>query len=440
MIGVSFIMTVYNKRPYLTDVLAAVRRQRGDFAREYVIVDDGSTDGSLALIRDLTAGWENCRIIPQQNQGASAAMNNAVAGASLAYLKLVDADDVLAPNATRRLLDAMTESGAVLAIGTGKVYQPGQTFAWPDDNAPVAWQLMRAPFKRMLRSNALMHPSTMLLRREDYLRVGGADESVCCQDYSIALPLAQLGDFVYLPAVIASQPVAAPGRLTDTQARILHDVTMALGHFIDRSPGAVGAPARLCGAARVIARDAMGAPARTHWRRPALRRDHRRGAAQSRARPGENHPRLLRSLRLSPAGAGLHAGAVSRRGSAGRLRARRRPGHLAAARNPPRCKSERPDGAGLRRCRKRELRVGLWLRACSWGFHAPSRRVSTGRSRVGVSAAPASTCASWPSTSTSGRSELRQIPRCRWLTIYSASVGRELSLRSWMAHGGQPEG
>lgn len=236
MIGVSFIVTVYNKRPYLTDVLAAVRGQRGDFAREYVIVDDGSTDGSLDLMRDLTAGWENCRIIPQQNQGASAAMNNAVAAASLSYLKLVDADDVLAPNATRRLLDAMTESGAVLAIGTGNVYQPGRTFAWPGDDAPVAWQLVRAPLKRMLRSNALMNPSTMLLRREDYLRVGGADESVCCQDYSIALPLAQLGDFVYLPAVIASQPVAAPGRLTDNQARILHDVTMALGHFIDRHP------------------------------------------------------------------------------------------------------------------------------------------------------------------------------------------------------------
>ena len=65
MIGVSFIITVYNKRPYLTDVLAAVRGQRGDFNREYVIVVDGSTDGSLDLMRDLTAGWENCRSKPK---------------------------------------------------------------------------------------------------------------------------------------------------------------------------------------------------------------------------------------------------------------------------------------------------------------------------------------------------------------------------------------
>lgn len=235
MSGVSFIVTVYNKRPFLSDVLGAIASQQGDFDREYVIVDDGSTDGSLDLVRSLTGGWPNCTIIAQKNAGASAAMNAAVAAASLPYLKLVDADDVLAPNATRRLLDVLDESGAVLAIGTGDTYTPGQPIRWPDDEA-VRPELLRNPLWRMLQANTLMNPTSMLLRRADYLRVGGADEAVCCQDYSIALPLAQLGDFVYLPAVVAMQPVAAPGRLTDNQARILHDVTMALGHFVERHP------------------------------------------------------------------------------------------------------------------------------------------------------------------------------------------------------------
>jgi glycosyltransferase involved in cell wall biosynthesis len=232
--GVAFIVTVYNKWPFLPDVLAAVRRQKGDFDREYVIVDDGSTDGSLGLLRELTADWPNCSVITQKNAGASAAMNAAVAAATMPYLKLVDADDLLAPNATRRLLDALTESGAVLAIGDGALYELGREPDWPGDDTPVAWELLHAPLKRMLRSNTLMNPTAMLLRRQDYLRVGGADETVCCQDYSIALPLARLGDFVYVPAVIACQPVSAPGRLTDNQARILHDVTLALAHFVER--------------------------------------------------------------------------------------------------------------------------------------------------------------------------------------------------------------
>jgi glycosyltransferase involved in cell wall biosynthesis len=239
--GVSFIVTVYNKRPFLPDVLAALRAQRGNFAREYVVVDDGSTDGSLDCVRAITAGWPGCKVITQPNAGASAAMNTAVAAATLPYLKLVDADDILAPSATEQLLSALIESGAILALCSGNVYELGRPPAWSDpawsdDERPATWQLLRSPLRRMLRNNTLMNPSTMLLRREDYLRVGGADEAVCCQDYSLALPLAQLGDFVYVPAALVSQPIAAPGRLTDNQARILHDVTMALGHFVERHP------------------------------------------------------------------------------------------------------------------------------------------------------------------------------------------------------------
>ena len=234
--GVSFIVTIYNKRPFLPQVLAAVRGQLGDFAREYVIVDDGSTDGSLALVRELTADWEDCRIVAQENRGSSGAMNAAVAAATLPYLKLVDADDVLAPNATRWLLDAMTESGAVLAIGQDAPYELGQAIDWPEGDEPPEWRRIAAPLKEMLRTNALMNPTMMLLRRDDYLGVGGADEAVCCQDYSLALPLAQRGDFVQVPAVVCCIPVAAPGRLMDNQARILHDITMALGHFVERHP------------------------------------------------------------------------------------------------------------------------------------------------------------------------------------------------------------
>lgn len=236
MSGVSFIVTVYNKLPFLSGVLAAIRAQRGDFAREYVLVDDGSTDGSLDFLRRATAAWESCRIIAQRNRGASAAMNAAVAAATLPYLKLVDADDILAPDATLRLYSALTESGAILAIGRGAHYELGQARNWTSHDAPVEWRLLHKPLKRMLHSNTLMNPTAMLLRRDDYLRVGGADEDVCCQDYSIALPLSQLGDFVYVPTIVALQPVSAPRRLTDNQARILHDVTMALGHFVACHP------------------------------------------------------------------------------------------------------------------------------------------------------------------------------------------------------------
>lgn len=231
--GVSFIVTVYNKRPFLPTVLAALAAQTGGFAREYVFVDDGSTDDSLAYLRAETAAWPNCRIVAQANLGASAAMNRAVGASTQPYLKLVDADDLLVPDATRWLLDALDKSGAVLAYGASAIYQPGQPIAWPVAPNTPAWDVTMAPLRQTIRGSTI-NPSQMLLSRAAYLGVGGADETVVCQDYSLALPLARLGSFVGVNAVVALMPSTAPGRLSDNPARILHDVTRALGNFVAR--------------------------------------------------------------------------------------------------------------------------------------------------------------------------------------------------------------
>ena len=50
MTRVSYVVTVYNKAPYLPFLLDGLARQQGGFAREFVFVDDGSSDGSLEAL------------------------------------------------------------------------------------------------------------------------------------------------------------------------------------------------------------------------------------------------------------------------------------------------------------------------------------------------------------------------------------------------------
>src|SRR5487761_931235 len=107
MSGVSFIVTVFDKRDYLPRVVAALARQAGPFEREFVFVDDGSADGSGELIAELTRGWRDTVVILRQaNGGASAATNAGARRASHTWLKLVDGDDLLVPGATAHLLEA----------------------------------------------------------------------------------------------------------------------------------------------------------------------------------------------------------------------------------------------------------------------------------------------------------------------------------------------
>ena len=93
MPGVSFVITIYNKAPYLAAVLPALGGQSGNFEREFIFVDDGSTDGSADLIEQKTADWPHAvDVIRQPNAGASKATNTGVDAASLPWIKLVDGE------------------------------------------------------------------------------------------------------------------------------------------------------------------------------------------------------------------------------------------------------------------------------------------------------------------------------------------------------------
>lgn len=91
-VTVSFVLPVYNAACYLRQCLESVLRQSlPDF--EIVLVNDGSTDNSLALCREYETEYEFIHVIDQPNQGVSAARNQGIADAKGKYICFLDADD-----------------------------------------------------------------------------------------------------------------------------------------------------------------------------------------------------------------------------------------------------------------------------------------------------------------------------------------------------------
>lgn len=114
----TIILTVYNKEPYLKRALDALLGQvgtnDGDF--EVLAVNDGSTDGSLAILEEYAARESRVRILNQKNQGLSMARNNGVDAALGEYIWFVDADDVIAANSVKLICDAIKYSPDVIPI------------------------------------------------------------------------------------------------------------------------------------------------------------------------------------------------------------------------------------------------------------------------------------------------------------------------------------
>ena len=113
---VSVLIGAYNAEPWIADTVASAVGQTHP-AVEVVVVDDGSTDGTLAILRGLEADHPGVvQVIAQENRGACAARNRALAAARGEYVQYLDADDLLHPDKIRlqlaRLRDAPARSVA----------------------------------------------------------------------------------------------------------------------------------------------------------------------------------------------------------------------------------------------------------------------------------------------------------------------------------------
>ena len=237
--GVSYVITVYNKAPYLPGVIDSLAAQEGDFEREFIFVDDGSSDNSMQVVRAATKGWHNVRILAQENAGPALATNAGVAAASGDLIKLVDGDDVLAPYATRLLMDILECQGAVLAFGWLGHYDSPEniTFAAPPDVSsnlgPV--EVFADPLMAVI-DQGFAGVSHMLCRRDAFCAAGGCDPGLFVQDHPLFLRLALRGGIAKLNHILCLGPAEDPNRLMANKAQVMHDTTLALARLLQQNP------------------------------------------------------------------------------------------------------------------------------------------------------------------------------------------------------------
>lgn len=116
-IVLSVIVTVYNLEDYIEDCIVSILKQATN-AIELIIVDDGSSDGSAAIIRKLHN--DRLVILRQNNSGVSAARNYGLTHARGQYIFYIDGDDLIAPNAIDLILAKIKSTRADI-LSTGYV-------------------------------------------------------------------------------------------------------------------------------------------------------------------------------------------------------------------------------------------------------------------------------------------------------------------------------
>ena len=128
----SIIIPVYNVAPYLRECLDSVLAQTfTDW--EAICVDDGSTDGSGAILDEYAAKDKRFRVIHQKNAGVSSARNAALDVMKGAWVCFLDSDDMLHKSALKRIREIIVRNPGVDIVKTGLVqYKEDQIVSWLD--------------------------------------------------------------------------------------------------------------------------------------------------------------------------------------------------------------------------------------------------------------------------------------------------------------------
>ncbi|MEG1631880.1 MAG: glycosyltransferase, partial [Hydrogenoanaerobacterium sp.] len=112
---VSIIVPIYNAAPQLANCLQTIRRQRYTNI-EILLVNDGSEDVSLPICDMYARIDPRITVLSRPNSGVSATRNVAIGLAKGEYLQFVDSDDWLDCNATRLMVERITETKSDMVI------------------------------------------------------------------------------------------------------------------------------------------------------------------------------------------------------------------------------------------------------------------------------------------------------------------------------------
>jgi glycosyltransferase involved in cell wall biosynthesis len=273
---VSIVTTSYNQERYLEETLRSVLEQ--DYPRiEYLVIDDGSTDGSVDIIHRYAASLAWWRV--QENQGQPAAANAAAAHASGDVLAFVNSDDTLLPGAVSGVA-AEFERDAGLALVYGDVLLTNERSERLEYQAAKDWDVAR-----MARDvYTVSHPASFWARWA-WERAGPLNErSWALFDIELGLRVATFGRARHLQVALATFR--------------LHPESKTMSRHL-----------RMADECLRFAREFYGDPSLPRELRPYARRGratlHRRAALYLAAAGERDRARreFLRSVTLSPRGA-----------------------------------------------------------------------------------------------------------------------------------------
>lgn len=197
---ISVVLPAYNAERYVGLAIRSILAQtEPDF--ELIVLNDGSTDGTLAAIRQAVGGDARGRIVDRGNVGIVRTLNEGIEMARGALIARMDADDIARPERFARQRAHLEAHPACVALGS-------RVLLIDPEGLPLMEMIDERTHAEIDAANLaytssfICHPSVMM-RRQAVLDVGGyRPEYESAEDLDLFLRLAEVGEVANLPEVL----------------------------------------------------------------------------------------------------------------------------------------------------------------------------------------------------------------------------------------------
>jgi glycosyltransferase involved in cell wall biosynthesis len=199
---VSIIVPAYNAERFLPETLRSIQEQT--FSRfQALVVDDGSVDGTVEVVRQFSASDRRIRLVQRPNGGVAAARNLGFAQSVGDFVAFIDADDVWYSHALEKLFTALVNSPE--AVGLAYAYSVHLDAAGRPNGGFSFAPYEGDTFLNLLVENFISNGSGALLKRGAVEQSGGFDERFAqghcqgCEDWDFYLRLSEHWNFAVVP-------------------------------------------------------------------------------------------------------------------------------------------------------------------------------------------------------------------------------------------------
>jgi len=190
---VSVIMSVYDNESTLPEAIESIVNQSFD-DWEYLIVNDGSKDGSSQLLESFANKDQRIRVIRNpENKGLPYSLNLAWRQSKGRYIARMDADDCSFPERLAVQVEFLEANPDVDVLGSNAILESDSGQLLGTTSMPLSPEQIR---EKIVRLNPLIHPSVMM-RRDFLAKMGGYNNKLRKkQDYDLWLRSVEQARFV----------------------------------------------------------------------------------------------------------------------------------------------------------------------------------------------------------------------------------------------------